>query len=151
MNDLAKERKALVSKIGEYKVRRERRRKRGFKGEDLVAKNAMLRYGRRMKKIDESMEVILRLEKAIIEYIGVSPKVNAKTTLGGKARRLYYKWGIEHGINGMYLRKYVSDPRPESPSQIRRRFNRSFENNPGNLELWHRFKQYIEDPSNQLG
>lgn len=61
------------------------------------------------------------------------------------ARQILYKYGMENGIQGVFISAYVGAKDPCTASRGRLSFTRSFVSKPENRELWHRFKNFIKE------
>lgn len=92
-----------------------------------------------IKRIDARRQVMDVLKWRVYSFTGFSPKTDLDS------RYLFYKWGMEHNISGVHLSKYLGYVGRWTAGRMRLRFTRSFPTNPRNRELWHRFKQYMED------
>lgn len=117
-----------------------RRKEQRIKGKSIVKLNKTLhslRITLRSRKTTQlKMEIF---NKKIREYFGMSIKNNLckdrKTSL---ARKFFYRWGLEAGIKGTFLRGFVGNKNIHCPSESRLSLIRNKEQN----ELYKRFLIY---------
>lgn len=79
------------------------------------------------------------LYKNVTEFIGFPP------TSSLEAKYIYIKWGMEHGLRGTYLGRYIQVKNLKGVSEMRKRFTLSFAKYPERRELYQRFKLFIKD------
>lgn len=99
-----------------------------------------------IKKIDESKSpAIKNIAEKVGQFIGYSVKGSKKMAIG---RKLFYRWGLENGIQGSLLSQYTGSTRNRTAAEVRIRFIRSLSTNPKDKDLWERFKIFMNEPSN---
>lgn len=101
---------------------------------------------RQISIIDRRQNTIIALGNQVAYFIGVNVKNIGDTAeeRGKKAKCLFSKYGMEHGITGSYLSAYMGVP-PKRASIIRQAFTRSFERNPENRTMYNNFVQYMKE------
>jgi len=112
---------------------------------------AMDNWRRQIKRLDEKEKVVKSLYTKVKEFTGYYPSGTTRDKRRVLARGLYYKWGMENGIPGNYLRMQAGHTRVLTPSNTRMKFTRSLSTSPENRTIWKNFKKFMEEPSNQLG
>ena len=102
-------------------------------------------WQRQVKRIEQRDLQIKNLDKSVFDFIGISVKDSMEfhDTETSYARLLFYKRGMETGLNGKLLSEYVGAKDSGLASKNRLRFTRSFKFNKENLDMWHRFKNFI--------
>ena len=101
-----------------------------------------------MRRIDERKDRIVELGKAVQEYTGVNVYNIGPASQRDKriyeATALFSKWGLEHGINGLYLSQYMGKYK-DAAGRTRLAFTRAFEKQPDRKELYYKFCQYVSE------
>lgn len=154
ISGLSKERALLTQHIWTYQNRRKEYKikygatsqtyKKLSKGITLAVWN----MNRKVRRIDIQANKLKELKAKITEFIGISPDDRNGGAQFQLARKLYYRYGLEEGIGGRYLRVYIGDTNSRKPGQLRLKFIRSFQKKPENREMWYRFKEFMKKPPN---
>lgn len=162
---LADKRKRYYTMIWMYKKRRDELRKQfgitvvhnGHKkwSDEYKEKSKNLTrkigtWTRQIKRIDDLTEKLHKIEMAVIHFTGqqISGQVGQKVTSSVKlAKSIYYKFGLENGIEGTILCGKIGS-HEKQPSIYRTRFTKSFQTNPKNKEIWLQFKDFYRDRQN---
>lgn len=144
-----KDRAYYQRSIWKYEKRREQIRKRygGYrkKGYAQAVKKIRRRlnsYRKQIKSIDARNKKIKELVDKINNFFEVNIKSKQKTLLLSLARSCYYKYGMEHGVDGSFLSVHIGRSRITAHKQ-RTRFTRSFKTNKKNKEQYHNFLNSI--------
>lgn len=90
-----------------------------------------------IKRIEERREALLDVVATIEAFSGCSVKTNKQAQL------LLFKYGIEQGLRGSDIARYLHIARLTLPSEQRLKFTRSFLSIPGNYQLWCAFRQWL--------
>lgn len=100
-----------------------------------------------IKRIEIRDNLIKEIDDNITEFIGKSPykSIHSTDQLTIVAKNIFFKYGIENGISGVYLADYAGLKYRIDASRYRLQFTRSFKTNKYNLEMWHRFKDYLNN------
>jgi len=143
----------LQRHIREYTVRREKFRLiYGSKGEAYREKikpyRAKLQAWRAMlNRIQLREDKIKHLDVMIMDFMGTPSLRNSGRGTKDKnlllARKIFYKYGMENGIKGSHLEKYIGVRGSWSAGRARMQFTRSFPFNNENKDTWYRFKQSL--------
>lgn len=144
-------RSEYVSHIWEYKKRRNVVAKRIIADRKQVTQlqKKINRWANQIKIIDKRNDKIKSIDNAIKDFLGVSVKgrgidTSSKNTHLQLAKKIFYKYGIEQGINGAFLCKYTDTTNPYSASRSRILFTQSFQDNKENSEMYHRFLAHLK-------
>lgn len=104
----------------------------------------ILIWSRQLRKIRARERKIYKIDMLIKSFFGF--RVNNAPVNKNRVKHIsvmfFYKYGIESGCNGKDLATYTKVTR-RVPAESRMRFTRSFQSTPENKEIWHRFKQFI--------
>jgi hypothetical protein len=102
-------------------------------------------WRKQIRRIKKREKLIKELDNKIIEFMGASVKntIYKNDKISNISRFIFYKYGLESGINGILLSQYVGSKRKELAGNGRKRFNKSFIKNEYNKEIWYRFKEFI--------
>lgn len=112
--------------------------------------NRKLKSWKRSIKIIELKEKRLRvLDRLVMEYLD-TPSLFHIGPFGSKeiikAKRLFFKYGLENGFKGPLLESYIGiKPYTNVAVLHRKRFTKSFNTKPQNKELWHKFLNYAKN------
>lgn len=68
---------------------------------------------------------------------------NSQTKEVVTAKKIFSKYGMENGIKGRTLSRYLGYVDEDTASKFRKQFTRSFIEHPENKELFNRFKNYV--------
>lgn len=104
-------------------------------------------YRKAIRIIERRHIKIISIADEVTNFIGKSPLKSAenKDPLIMIAKFLFIRYAIESGIQGSYLTSYLGYKRSKTPCMLRMEFIRSFDTNPKNKEMWHRFKDFIKN------
>lgn len=107
-------------------------------------------WQKQIRNMDVVQNKIIALGNAIAYFTGCNVKSSGGTQ-GVKrmllARSLFFKWGLENGIEGTSLMKYTGDTSVNTAARLRYSFTQSFGEGKENKDTWERFKIYIKDLS----
>lgn len=134
-------RKDYVKWIWTYKKRREKART------NLKAMSRKIKgWEKQIKNMDEKKAKIIALGNAVAMFTGINVKNSNDYVIDGmkEAKSIFYKYGLENGMAGTELEDYVCCRESGQAAKYRRKFNKSFDTIPSNLELFNRFKRYYE-------
>lgn len=143
-------RSEYVSHIWEYKKRKSVYVKQLFEVRKKVTKlqRKVNSWEQQVKRIDLRNKKIVAIDNLIKDFTGVS--VHLKGNINNPhdkqlqlAKKLFYKYGMEHGIGGNFLSDYTKAKNSYTASRLRTQFNRSFYNNPENKKMYHKFLNFI--------
>ena len=98
---------------------------------------------RQIKRIDARNEKIKSILYSVNKFFGVDIKSNVSNKIHSLARNCYYKYGMEHGIEGSKLSAFIGRSKLSAHKQ-RTRFTRSFKTNPENKKQYHNFLNSIK-------
>lgn len=101
-------------------------------------------WNKQIKAIDKKSKEVARLYRIVAQFVGygfIRRRVRGEHKIG---KAIYYKYGMESGMQAIDLRQYIGMSREGQPWQYRIWFNKSFDTNPEYRDIWNRFKQYIE-------
>lgn len=137
--------------IWKYEQRREEMRKKygpwgSGKTLQLTRKISMWRV--QMRRIDKRDAILEHITEMVNEYFGVKIQSSSMDDRHKYARKIYYKYGIECRIQGVFVSNFIGRTNQHTASDSRLRFTRSFKSNPENKEAYHRFKNWIESDHN---
>lgn len=150
IEQLAKEKAYSQRHIHTYRQRREQYKvKYGKETEKYRKLSRQISFSihslkKKIKRIDVKRAEVERIKKGVEEFMDVSLPSIEKSEKIFMAKRLYYKYGMESGINGYYLRSLMNDGK-HTPGKYRLSFTRSFSKKPENKALWKRFKVFMEN------
>lgn len=150
------ERKQYYHKIYVYERRREALREKYWgtpeykeKVRNINTKIGSWRRQIRVKDEDRRKTQVMALGNAVAIFLGYNVKDSASGSRGDKrrllARAIFFKHGLESGINGKFLREYTGDSRKNAPTDSRISFNKSFTSFPEHKDIYHRFLKYMEE------
>lgn len=137
-----------------YKQRRLRMRKKyGFHTPEYNQKVKRINqkigiWKAQMRVIDTSNIRVMAIGNALSMFLGYNVRGSGERERDKDAlvaRGIFFKYCLEHGINGKWLRAYTRDERLNTPTDNRIRFTNSFISIPANKELYNKFKVYIEE------
>lgn len=149
VSELSKQRALLSQHIWTYQKRRgEYKLKYGESSETYkkLSKNttlAIYNMTRKIKRLDIVAKRVKELRDKVTEFMGVVPIGQEKGVQ--LAKQFYYRYGLESGITGNYLRLYIGDRNFRKPSQLRLKLIRSFQKKPENKQMWMNFKEFMKD------
>lgn len=142
-------RKQYYTMIWEYEKRREKEWAKNGKS-STAAKNMSRKikiWKQQIVRIDKRNNQIMAIGNAVTYFTGNNVK-NSGGMQGVKklwlARSIFYKYCLEKGIAGNFLREYTGDTSPQTPGRLRKSFTKSFSTHPDNRERYHRFKLYVK-------
>ena len=109
-------------------------------------------YRRAIKRIEARDLIIKNLADKIYEFCGVSVwlSINKKDDNVEVAKNLFVKWGMENGIQGILLNRYIGGKGSWTASRRRMKFTKSFLFNANNKEMWMRFKVFMVRDNNKI-
>lgn len=98
-----------------------------------------------IRRIEKRDVRIKSIDDRVLEFIGKSAynSVGTKDELVILARNLFIRYGIENGIQGVFLADYVNLKFRQDASRYRLQFIRSFPKNRNNKEIWYRFQEFM--------
>lgn len=142
----------LQARIWNYQHRRDRAREMygigspRYKKTSQNATREIYNCTRRMKRIDKITEKLNRINRRMVDFLGISVHGNGNSRDKNvcMARNLFYKYCLENGITGNYVADFCGLSKKVQPCEQRLTFTRSFANRPANREMWHRFQAYME-------
>ena len=136
--------KQLISHIWEYKKRRDVLiKKYGYRtGKTRVITDKIRTWQRQIRIIDKRNKKISLLIKSINDYFDVDITERYGDSKKILARRVYFKYGMEHGIMGKFLSESIGFP-SRAACRSRKQYSKTFKTNPSNKEAYHKFKDYI--------
>lgn len=147
------ERDKLYHHILNYKKRIEEKKKkygRWYPGARRM-NSKITTWKQHIKRIERRDLEMRKLDNYLKEFLGFSVKDTCeKNSLKQPhelrlARKIFYKYGLENGLRGNWLARYVGAKDKATPSRGRLEFTRSFKTNRGNKEMWERFKSYLSE------
>lgn len=132
-----------------YEKRREEARiKYGKKaGATIVLTKKIKNWKGQITRIDRRNDKIRFIISTVNYYFNVDISSTCMDTDHKLARRIYYKYAIEDGINGIYLIDFIGRKEPKLAANSRRNFTKTFKTNKSNREAYHNFKFYIKNNS----
>ena len=145
-------------KIHTYEERRQRlREKYGYTPGRVIPgygeavrnlTNKISRWKRAIKRIEErqaKLELIAGRTELFYEGITLKNSAHSHKPEVCMARKLFYKYALEHGCRSRDAAVYVGGKQPQWPATKRLQFTRSFKTQPENRELWHRFLKHMKE------
>lgn len=97
---------------------------------------------RAIEKKEEKADIIIKL---VEDFTGVNVKfqkgINRNKVL---ARRMYYKYGIENGVDGVALSRYIGQVNQKTGSTNRKKLNSLFKTNDNIKVYYHEFLNYVK-------
>jgi len=96
-------------------------------------------WKREIRRIDERVKKIPEIYKAVKDFFGIDIRVKGTTKKYSIAISCYYKYGMENGISGADLARYIGRVGLKQPSFQRLKFTRSFKTNQSNKQIYHNF------------
>lgn len=166
------QRNQLYAWLWTYKKRRDKlREKHGIKSKNQRFNPNMEAYNKdvarinqsiinltaRIKRIEQLSDRIKVLYDAVVKFTGTplkgvkSPKNvknGALSTDIGIAKALYYKYGLENGIENSQLRSYIGKGYYKEAARYRTMLTKSFATNTKNKEIWLNFKRFMKNHTN---
>lgn len=145
-------RKEYITKIWTY---RERRKKYidNYEGAIPVSKTMQYKnltkrisqWTKEIKRLDVRNEKISNIEKAIRYYFDVDIKSYSTKKEVVLARKIYFKYGLEEGIRGTHLSRFIGRVSTETARHNRTTLTESFKTIPENKEAFYNFKKYLKN------
>lgn len=136
-------RKRFYQKIYIYKQRREGYKAEGKKENYYQCTKKISQWSKGIRRLDERTSAINQMILAIDDFFEVDIKSRVLNTTHKLARNVFYKYGMENGIQGAFLSLALGRTRKKTASECRLRFTRSFPDNNGNKTTYHKFKSYM--------
>lgn len=135
----------MMRHIWEYEKRR-----KNYRNQLKNATNKIKEWKRVMTRVEERTNKLLAINNALATFCGISVRntANHKSARALEAKRIFYKYCLEHDISATLIAEFVGVRRGDTISDCRRNFNKSFVTNPEKRELYTRFERYINDLSN---
>jgi len=153
INSLSNKRGKYYKYIFEYKKRRAIRKKK-LEEAQIEYRNSVAQinkkiklWGREIRRIDERYRKIQKLKKAITIFTGYDLKTrNKKKDIKSRelARGLYYKYGLEHKMQGKELREVAGFSRVQQPTECRRWMTKQIVSDPKMRQQWENFKELMK-------
>lgn len=138
-------RKEYYTMIWQYEKRRtEIKKKYGGRLSDGYAERVKMitrkiaSWKKQIRRIDTRNNQIAMIEKSINLYFNTDIRSKDKCPIRSLARNCYYKYGMEHGIEGSKLSHFIGRSLLSAHKQ-RTRFTRSFKTNKNNRTQYHNF------------
>lgn len=125
------------------KRRVEFKKKYGYASKRIQAKIDIWRKA--IRRFEKRELALKKMDAAIRSFLNVSVfnSTHFRKGMYAKARCLFYKHCLENGIRASDVARYCGCKDINVPTKRRILFTQSFATNPENKELWHRFKQFI--------
>lgn len=152
----------IVRHVWEYRKRRDKLREiygviNGRRAPDEYKKkakkinNKIRQWQHTIKMVERRTNQLIAIANELAYYtcINVRNSIDKITPEYRKARNIYYKYCLEIGIPATLIAEYVGASRGDVVARGRLSFNRSFEKHPENRELYVRFRDYINDLTQQ--
>lgn len=109
----------------------------------------ILYWNRRIKEIDKARESVKKLHNAIADFTGHRLRFygNGKRCYGTVkvSKAIYYKYGLENGLQPVHLRQYINDKRESHPREYRKWATKMIVNDTIMREKWESFKEYMKN------
>lgn len=108
------------------------------------------RWTKEMDEIDKITNQMIAISNAVILFAGRSPRRIGKGNKHDQdiirlAKSLFYKYGLESGINGTYLAEFAGIYKKNEAFQYRTKFTQSFKDKTSNnKQRWYMFKEHID-------
>ena len=132
-------------KIWQYEKRRSDIRKKygsrlsvGYAQRVMMITRKINQWKLQIKRIDKRNKKIESIQNSINSYFCVNIRDKIKSKTHSLARNCYYKYGMEHGIEGSKLSRFIGRSLLSAHKQ-RTRFTRSFKTNNENKQQYHNF------------
>lgn len=155
VNSLSKKRGEYYRHIFEYKKRREKYRleleehKIVYRDKTAKLSKKIKLWGREIKRIDERALKIKLLIRAVYLFTGYNVKRPLENKVSKEvvqlARGLYYKYGLEHKMQGKELRENIFIGRIQQPTEYRRWMTNEIVTNSLMKQKWENFKEYMKN------
>lgn len=141
-------RKQYYTMVWQYKKRRYELKNK-YTGREYTKRRLRLQrkintWKCQIKRIDSRNKRIKRLALAVNKYFGQNIKNIVCKKDHWLAMNVFYKYGIEDGIQGVFLAQYLKRKDYSMPSRLRLKFTKSFRTDKTNREEYHKFKKYYE-------
>lgn len=145
-------RKEYITKIWMYKQRRAYY-KLNYTGDEPYSNTygykklsmKISQWTKEIKRLDKRNEKIKRLLKSVNNYFDVDIKIKSAQKEVILAKKIYFKIGIESGICGTHLSRYLGKTYINEATYNRRTLTESFKTNPENKKAFHDFKNYLKE------
>jgi hypothetical protein len=146
---MAKSAQHYIVRLHEYNSRRDIVRQRIAK--DRIILNRLTKkikgYKQGLRVVKKNLERVKQVDIKISGFTGVMAKgssYNPKSKQRDLSRDILCKYGIENGINGTIIARYLGYSSGR-PALKRRLFTRSFATSDNNREMWQRFKLFLTE------
>lgn len=103
-------------------------------------------YNKAVKRIKNINDRIKKLSNDIYEFMGqdIQRTKDPKTKEGKAAKGIFLKYGMQNGLYGVDLGKYIGIKGDWSAARYRIRFTKSFSTNNYNKQTYHSFLKFIK-------
>jgi len=142
-------RSEYVTMIWTYQKRREAVKDKYGTGKTRKITKKISQWSKEVRRIDKRNERINSLIESVNYYFSVTIESKVMNAAHKLARKVYYKYSIESGFEGTFASKSIGMSRVHTATEGRRTFTNSFKGNPLNREVYHNFKTYIKNNSDE--
>lgn len=141
---LSDKRKSYYIKIWVYKKRREDYRQQGKKEQVYKTSRKIAQWKYQIGRIDKRNSIINDLILTVNEYFELDIRLRVYNKKYNLARNIFYKYGMEHRLEGTVLARSLGRTRGKTAGECRLRLTKSFRSNPEIKEIYHRFRLFME-------
>jgi len=138
-------RSEYVTMIWVYKARRKLIKDKWGTGKTVQLTKKISQWTKEIKRIDKRNEIIGNLIESVNNYFDVKIESKCMDAAHKLARKVYYKYGIETRMQGVWISKAIGMSRVHTATESRRIFTQSFKTNEYHKSIYHRFKAYLKD------
>jgi len=138
-------RSEYVTMVWIYKKRREEARSKKVLGATKYLTRKINQWIKVIRRIDKRNETLGDIAKQVDAFFGVSIKSKCMNVSHKLARKVYYKYSIEKGIQGAKVSRAIGRVDPFSAIKSRRLFTKSFIVSDYNKDQYHNFLNYMKN------
>jgi hypothetical protein len=145
------EKKHYQSLIWKYEKRRQAVRDKYKRGTPEYRKGTkqltikISRWKQQIRRIDARTDIASKIYLRINEFFETDIRIYNGSPTHALAIKCFYKYGIEFGLSGRFLGKFLNRKSLNMGSELRLRLTRSFKTNPDNRNIYHKLKSYINE------